>query len=332
MADVRPLVNNQSIALQDESITIQGNSRNTELKVFIMSHLIFRGDSHNNPVLSEDPKFYGTLTSAFNYASPYLKIYQPVKELRLLSLNFTATNVQRINNMFQDLIGYFTASQQQNNVRDLQILYIFLQINFGLIVPPVGHTSPYFYGINKMGYSNDGIRDAIRHYTRSDSASAFVFNLLNACDTNQNIPLNGRQISARQLIGSRMSIRPMDQWIVAQLKIYLPHFFTIDGIIFDDTSMTQNLPFVCRFATEVYGGETCVPTEVCIFTPRTSLALLSMVTKNDRNQINRSGNAQIDQMLGLQGVQLIGGNLGKYEKLYHKYKNKYLNLKNKLNI
>ncbi len=328
MTEIRPLVNNQSIILQNENFRIQGNFRDTELKVFKMSNYIFRGDTHTNPILSEDPKFYGTLSSAFKYAKPYLKIYQPVRELKLLSLNFTASNVQRINNMFQDLIAFF--NNKPDHVQVLKILFIFLQINFGLIVPAAVNSSPYFYLINKMGYSNEGIRDAIMHYTGSHDSSKFIYDLLNACDTNQNITFGGRQISARQLIGSRMSIRPMDQWIVSQLKLYLPHFFGIDGIVFDDSSMAQNFPFVCKFANEIYRAETCVPTEVVIFSPSTSLALLKMVTKNDRNQVNRSDNDQINQMLGLQGIQLIGGELGKYEKLYYKYKNKYLNLKNKL--
>lgn len=330
-AEIRPLVNNQSINLQNENIRIPGNSRDTELKVFNMSKYIFRGDNHENPVLSEDPKFYGTLTSAFNYANPYLKIYQPVKVLKLLSLNFTATNVQRINNMFQDLIGYFTNNNQPDHVQVLKILFICLQINFGLIVPPAGHLSPYFCAINKMGFSNDDIRDAINHYCNSASSADFVYSLLNACDTNQNIRLGENEISARELIGSRTSIRPMDQWIMSQLKVYLPNFFGIEGIVFDDSSMAQDLPFLCRFATAHYGGETCVPTEIVIFSPRVNLRLLAIVTKNAQNQITRSTNEQVNQMLGLQGLRLIGGNQGKYEKLYWKYKNKYLNLKSRIN-
>jgi hypothetical protein len=60
--------------------------------------------------------------------------------------------------------------------------------------------------------------------------------------------------------------------------------------------------------------QTCVPTEIVIFTPRVSLALLRMVTKNDINQINRTRNDQIDRMLGAQGIVLVGGNLCKYVK------------------
>lgn len=330
-AQISPLVNNESIVLENENIRIPGNNRDTQLKVFKMSNYIFRGDTHTNPVLSDDPKFYGTLTSAFNYAKPYLKIYQPTKELKLLSLNFTAANVVRIANMFKDLIGFYKYHNEPGHVKVLQILYIFLQINFGLIVPPEGHLSPYFCALNKMGFTSEEIRDEITLYSGHKTCGDFVYLLLHACDTNQNIRLDsGEEVNPRQLIGSRVSIRPMDQWIVSQLKIYLPYFFGIDGIVFDDSSMVQDVPFVCKFATKYYKAETCVPTEVVIFSPSTSLTLLDILTKNLYNQVNRSANDGINQMLGLLGVNLIGGNQGKYEKLYYKYKNKYLNLKNSL--
>ncbi len=329
-----PFVNNQNIVLVDERFRLNGLARDTNLKLFNMYNYIFRGDDHSNPVLGPRPKFYGTLTSAFGYANPYLKIYQPVKQLKLLYLNFTASNVLRIFNMIQDMITFFTTNQRPNDVQVLKFVYIMLQVNFGLIVPPQGHASPYFCAINKMGYTNEYIRDGITHYSGHDSAGQFVYNLIRACESNQNVTVDGQQISSRQLIGSRVSIRPMDQWIMSQFANYLPYFFGIEGVVFDDSSMAQNLPFVCKYANGIYGGQTCVPTEIVIFNPDASLNAPVMIRKNQANQLERSANQAINQMLsGIQGLQLIGGSLesDKYHRLYLKYKAKYLDLKNKQN-
>ena len=117
-----PFVGNSDIRLSDESVRIQGLGRDTNLKVFNMTHFIFRGDNHTNPVLGAVPKFYGTLTSAFNYANPYLKIYQPTRPLKLLYLNFTASNVTRIANMIQDMITFFTSANRPDDIQVLNFL------------------------------------------------------------------------------------------------------------------------------------------------------------------------------------------------------------------
>ncbi len=328
-----PFIGNGDIRLSDESFRIQGLARDTNLKVFNISHYIFRGDNHINPVLGDVPKFYGTLTSAFNYANPYLKIYQPTRPLKLLYLNFTASNVTRIFNMIQDMITFFTSANRPDDIQALNFLYIMLQVNFGLIVPPRGHLSPYFGAINKMGYTNEQIRDGITHYTGHASAGTFVYDLIRACEANQTVNVEGQQVPATQLIGSRVSIRPMDQWIMTQLGTYLPGFFGIDGVVFDDSSMAQRLPFVCKYANGIYGGQTCVPTEIVIFNPSASLAGPEIVRKNQAGQIERSANPGINQILStISGIQLIGGSLesSKYYKLYLKYKTKYINLKKKL--
>ena len=345
METILPLTNNQNIILQNERFNI--NNNNIDLKIFNMNNLIFRGDKHNNLVISAEPKFYGTLSSAFNYASPYLKIYQPTRILKLLSLNFTATNVVRIHNMFQELINFFTTTDQLPHVEILKILFICLQINFGLIVPPSGHSTPYFYAINKMGYTNEDIRNAILYNCKSKNASIFVYNLLIACDENKQIALNANNILPRQLIGSRMSIREMDQWIMSQLKVYLHPIFRIDGIIYDDSNMFQKLPFVCKYANSIYHGETCVPTEIAIFTPRDSLRFIESIIKNSSHTIgnvltnfNNTENSNPNIIYGNSNkntknyinmdTDMDGGKLENYKKLYYKYKNKYLKLK-KLN-
>jgi hypothetical protein len=215
-----------------------------------------------------------------------------------------------------------------------EILQSFKQVNFGLIVPPQGHLSPYFCAINKMELTNETIRDGIEYYTKHKSAGQFVYNLIRACESNQNVTVDRQQISSRQLIGSRVSIRPMDQWIMAQFANYLPYFFGIEGVVFDDSSMAQNLPFVCKYANGIYRGQTCVPTEIVIFNPAASLNNPVMLIKNNANQLEKSGNQTINQMLnGIQGLKLIEGRLDsdKYHRLYLKYKAKYLDLKNKQN-
>jgi len=307
--ELKPLINNEDIRPLTE--IIQFGRVPVNVVNISTSHLLFRGDCHPNPVLPKDKpnstRFYGTLDSALNYAKSYIKIYQPRKELKLLDLTATEENAVIIYNLFIELFAPYESRSlsrpEQDILNELKILYILLQINFGLIVKMTrDRRDTFFCEINTMGIAPDMINRMVKYFVNGDIQEdpakpekqrerefiySFIFDLLTACHG------GGDPERIRKLIGSRTSIELLDEWILIKLKYYLRSKF--DGVFFLDyyKNETASKDFLCKYVKEAYDKEhfkdekcfkdknPCVTTELCIFNPLGSLMMIELIGKDN---------------------------------------------------
>jgi hypothetical protein len=293
------LYNNKNIFdnTKDESFII--NKTNIKLKIFTLNHYFFRGDSHindinkdyklkNNNIITDAPKFYGTLSSSYKYASPILKFYKVLKPLKLLSFDFTPNNAIEIYNLFNNMIKL--KQFNKNDIYNIKFLYILIQINFGLIVPEKNkddtYNMPLLYNLNKMGFTNKEIAKFISNNcdTKGNETSSFIYYLLNNIELNKSFILNKNYFFMRYLFASRSSLRVIDKYIVKEFYKY-SYLLNIDGIVITDNYIkyhSENKNLICKYINAfnaINNSESCIPTEFCIFNPKQNLKLLDFATK-----------------------------------------------------
>lgn len=222
---------------------------------------IYRGDTHTNLVVSLKPKFYGTYESATEYIKNgnYLKRYTTIKELTLLDISN--------DNNIENTINFFKNLKYDENELIIKMSIIMLQILFGQIEINTK--------VDKMGLTDDLISDYFLKNNISNENIKIFLKIINDVIVKDNIS------------PSRCSIRSLDQLLMMNLKILLSSF-KIDGIFYVYKMKYNNKTSLCRIVNKYYNGNTCVPSEICIFNPSEVLGGVIIWKKINDNYITIS--------------------------------------------
>lgn len=233
-----------------------GDEENTYLgyniKTKIIYGYIYRGDLHDNIMLSSKPKFYGPRQSAEKYIaeSTFLKRYTTVKKIRLLNFSnhFGDTQNENILNFFRN---YVLKNTKPSEIVDVKIIIIMMQALFGIVVNGE---------IDTQNLSNNDIIS----YLKKNNFIEFHVNLF----------MKIINVIIKQSIPSRCSVRQFDKFFMIKLRnVLIP--FEIEGIYYVKNKKLPNVvghieKELCSFVNNEYIKKvnTCVPTEMCIFYPK----------------------------------------------------------------
>lgn len=217
----------------------------------VINGFIYRGDDHKNIVLSSSPKFYGTYKSALIYTNDgdYFKRYTTMGSLRLLKLYNDNKNTISVLKFFNDVV-----LKNSTNKTDIKIAMILLQVLFGMING----------SLDKFDLDDNKITTFLKSNGISDPTIILLIKIVNDLESPNTTT-----------IPSRCSMRPLDKLLMKLLKKHLQPY-SIDGTYYfqlPSYEQIKDLPeLLCNKVNKNYEhGTTCVPSEICIFTPSTSL-------------------------------------------------------------
>lgn len=236
--------------LDDE---LNNNFLELGISTCLINGYIYRGDSHKNIVLSSSPKFYGTYNSASKYVEEghYFKRYSTVRTLRLLKLTNDKINSKNILNFFINII--LKKDTLTNNL-DVKIGIILLQVLFGIID----------ISLNKLDLTDSIIKKYLVDNKIDNNLIELLLKIIKDLESKNT-----------NTIPSRCSMRSLDKLLMKILKEILIEY-EIDGTYYfqlPSYNDIKNLPnLLCNKVNNSYEfGSTCVPSEICIFSPGTSL-------------------------------------------------------------
>lgn len=213
----------------------------------LINGFIYRGDNHNNIVLSYSPKFYGTYNSALKYVeeNEYFKRYSTIKTLRLLKITNDEKNSKKILNFFIN-----TLLEKETDKIQIKIAIVLLQVLFGVVLKK----------INTLDLTENLIKQYLLSQNINNKIIDLFLKIVEDLGSNQS-----------DTIPSRCSIRQLDKLFMKILKNIL-YKYNIDGTYYfqlpsyNDIKNSPNL--LCNKVNDSYeSGSTCVPSEICVFNP-----------------------------------------------------------------
>jgi hypothetical protein len=206
-------------------------------KTILLNGYIYRGDNHHKNNLVNTPKFFGVYESAKKYVyktGEYLKRYKTKGKLRILDLNNTPENIKKVIDFLKD---------NQNNDTDMTILL--LQIFNG------------FY-TDKSDIINIEKRQIYKYFKKQKVPLLFIHLLLRLITIAKTLNLKP----------GRVSVSYFDKIVMRNLKsIFSPLNFHGFYYLHDKQSSIA----MCAHVNETFEIASCVPTEICIFTPNKDL-------------------------------------------------------------
>jgi hypothetical protein len=242
---------------------VNNEHSNLKISTILLNGYIYRADSHANPIALSVPKFFGTYESAIEYLNngDFLKKYSTMGAIRILNLSCTTAkskkNLRKFfkRTLIKKLAKYYKTISKVELIQMIKFTYVLLQLFFCignnvLDLDGIQINDLYEYAdVNKISKSNiDILKYIVDMYDKVDHV--------------------------------RMSIRPFDKLIANNLFYLLSPLglkgFTIivqndNGRMYDNT--------ICNKLNTIYSGNTCVPTEICIFNPKESLVLMNIHKK-----------------------------------------------------
>jgi hypothetical protein len=234
-----------------------------ELKIVKINGKIYRGDTHDAPIIRKTPAFYSDMESAVVYIlqetkDKFLKGYLTKKPINLLVIS--KSNHKMLDIFFREVL----MKDKLSNKIVVKMTHILLQVCFGMIDGDMD-------SLDLWGFSTEEIINYLKYHKYTKSPKITIDNFIRMITT-----LNKKGIRP-----SRMSIRPLDKILMHNLKDLFSGY-DIQGMWFysdDDPeyfTLGSSVPFknldnqFCnRVEKDIYedDGITCVTTELCIFDP-----------------------------------------------------------------
>jgi len=229
---------------------------NQQINTIILNGYVYRGDIHNGITVSTTKTiFFGTYMSSKEYAqyeNTYIKKYVTKQPLRLLDLTATTENTKNIPKFF---LGYvleeltkMNNSREQNELK-IKVILILLQIFYGLI-------DGYMENLNMHGLETDMLLKFMEKNMFIRNVKLFGMILRKIANKNH------------QIQPSRTSLGKFDRYIMLHLQqMLLP--IGIHGCFYIEQKYeNHDVKTFCQIMNTLFTeGETCIPSEICIFTP-----------------------------------------------------------------
>lgn len=251
---------------------IQVGHMGYKLRIKKMYGYVYRGDVHQNIVLSLDPKFYGSLESASKYMTGnnnFMKRYTTMKKLNILDFSNVDDNFTNLLDFFEnEFVKESTESTDSNssnpnNLVEMKIMVYLVQLCYGIIIDKK---------IRKYGMDDDTILKYLKYRGISDG-NVSVSEIIDVIYT---------KYPTIEL--SRFGVRQFDKLVVKLLRKYLKKF-NIDGVLYIEPSNPNKENLLCTKVNILYGSTTCPPSEVCIFNPHTDLGAVEIWKMKDNKLI-----------------------------------------------
>lgn len=234
-----------------------------KIKTLLINGIIYRGEWNVPLILPKKPKFYGSMESAIEYISEnkYLVIYKTNKPLRLLDLSLNDENIESIKYFFLE----YLMNKFPNQSTDIKMIYIFIQIAFGLIK-------------NNMTYLNLCELDPslIYNYAKVNNIKKKDINLLEKIMT--------VHIFDTTIIPTRVSTKGIDKMIMRKMAQFCEPL-NIDGC-FHNNKNTYDKISACKIFSQYFTGTLCVPPELTIFKPILNLKVIETLKKKNNKYHN----------------------------------------------
>lgn len=255
------------------------------IEVVYLDGYIYRGDPHNNLILSTVPRFYGTQESAQKYFNSYVKKYHTKRKLKLLYVGSSNENKR----MLLDMIKCMIKNNNDDDKDVLESMYIVIQVIYGVIIDK-------FSNIDTLGLSDDEISEKLDKSCKTldymyDESIEYIEMLLDMIEYYK---------TRDDIKPSRVGIRYLDKLLMEMLmKIFTKYDY--DGIYLNNGKMTET--HLCYHVNNEYYNKkitntlTCIPSEMTIWNPQRDLDIVEMkkyengkVIKQDIEYLKRMEN------------------------------------------
>lgn len=254
----------------EENIEVHHDLHNLRIKKLF--GYIYRGDLHNNFVLSIDPKFYGSLESASEYLlteGNIMKRYTTIRQLNILDLSDVDNNFSNIMKFFENEFIYVSSEENkiEKNLLEKKIMVILLQICFGIMID------------NKLRMYNTNHEEITKYLNDkkiSDSDIKLLFFVEKIFSKQSDVQTD--------TIGSRFGMRIFDKLLMKLLKCHLTKY-KIDGVLYIEKQNIDKSKTLCNRFNKLLklSASMCPPSEICIFNPSIVLGGIQMwIIKNNK--------------------------------------------------